>query len=386
MHIYSDKQLYNLYVQQQADAAFGTGCIDKESHAAILLNHKLNLYTPNYFIRIAVALLTVVAVLFSGLLLGLIFSVSSADSITILLIVLACVHYAALEILTQRKAYYNAGVDNVLMLSSAACFISAFSVNNYADQPLITSSISLIAFGLIAIRFTDAFMLMLACIALFAQVFFACLKVDVFAKEFVPLVLMLLSAIIYLLAEKLLKNRKLKFHFKSFNWIVLLSLCSFYFFGNYFVVKQLLLPVWSGRSGFTQVLSYEKVFWFFTGFTPLAYIGYGLVKRRLIFVRLGFVFCVLSVLTFRYYYSVMPIEMAMLLAGAAFACPGYLLTRYLRKPRHGFVFEKTGKRSIEGDALENLLLLEAAQGEQSPNDNLQFGDGDFGGAGAGDKY
>ena len=84
MQAYNYSDLYNKYVDEQATEALQTACISNESYNRILQAYPSKLYTPNYFIRIALGLLTIVAVLFSGLLLWLLFCIRhSCDNNTI---------------------------------------------------------------------------------------------------------------------------------------------------------------------------------------------------------------------------------------------------------------------------------------------------------------
>jgi len=103
MQAYNYSDLYNNYVEAQASDALQTGCIQKESFVKIKEAYPVMLYTPNYFIRIALGLLTIVAVVFSGLLLWLISSASEESSIITLLVILAVFCYAVLEVFVQKK-------------------------------------------------------------------------------------------------------------------------------------------------------------------------------------------------------------------------------------------------------------------------------------------
>src|SRR6185503_21054244 len=116
MQAYNKIDLDNKYIREQAAEALQTVCISNESYNTIVQAFPSKLYTPNYFIRIALGLLTVVAVLFSGLLLWLLTSASDTAAIKTLLIFLAVLSYIALELLVKTKQYYNAGVDNILMI------------------------------------------------------------------------------------------------------------------------------------------------------------------------------------------------------------------------------------------------------------------------------
>ena len=102
MQIYKPSQLYHRYVQEQASGAVEEHLISDNSFQKIKEAYPDTLYTPNLFIRIALALLTAVAVLFSAALFGLIFW-SSASSTISSLVFLAFMCYATLELFVQKK-------------------------------------------------------------------------------------------------------------------------------------------------------------------------------------------------------------------------------------------------------------------------------------------
>jgi uncharacterized membrane protein len=126
------------------------------------------------------------------------------------------------------------------------------------------------------------------------------------------------------------------------------------------------------------------LFWTLTFTIPVAYFVYGIMKKDLVFARIGLLLSVVSILTYRHYYSVMPAEVAMLIAGSLLTMVAYWLTRFLKSPKHRFVFTKTST-SKDMSALETLILVETT-GKETPEQNGRFGGGDFGGGGAGGNY
>ncbi|MEP7319897.1 MAG: hypothetical protein ABI921_14175, partial [Panacibacter sp.] len=99
MTAYNNTDLYNRHVEEQASEAFHRECISSETYKNILLQHECKLYIPNYFIRIGSALLTIVCILFSGILLGLLFISSDEAGFIGLCIFMAGLCYIALELL-----------------------------------------------------------------------------------------------------------------------------------------------------------------------------------------------------------------------------------------------------------------------------------------------
>jgi hypothetical protein len=109
MTAYSNTELYNKYLQEQASSAFRSKCIDETAYRNVLEKHAHALYTPNYFIRIGLALLTIMALVFSLVLLWLITSASSDQGIVTLLVFFALLCYGLLELMVKQKKYYNRG-------------------------------------------------------------------------------------------------------------------------------------------------------------------------------------------------------------------------------------------------------------------------------------
>src|SRR5881227_2131389 len=123
MTIYTPTDLYNKYLQDQVLNQVLRGSVSNENYRNILSAYPCRLYTPNYFIRIALGVLTMIASLFSGLLMGLLFESSGTSGVTALLFFYAIAAYFVLERLIAKKWYFNAGVDNLLLIVSSVSFI-----------------------------------------------------------------------------------------------------------------------------------------------------------------------------------------------------------------------------------------------------------------------
>lgn len=384
MHIYSTHDLYNKRVQEQALEALDQECIGKDSFKNIFRNHVTRLYTPNYFIRAALLLLTVVAVTFGSMLLSLVFKVSG--SMVAVPVLFAGLTYAVLEWIVRKKQYYNAGVDNVLMFFSVLFFLNAVIVSNYSDRSLVVSIVGLLSCLWIAVRFTDSFMAMLSYVAFLASVFLSYVKLGQVAKETAPFVMMIVSAGSYIGMKKLMGNDRLLFYHSCFKWVKVLTMVSFYASGNYYVVKELNSAMFDLKPGLNDTIPFGWLFWLFTMAVPLVYVLNGIGKKDLIFIRTGLFLTAVSIATFRYYYSFIPAEIAMLAVGGLLSVISLVLMNYLKTPKRGFVFDGAQPKHKKTSALESLVLV-AAPGNKDPTEaNTDFGGGSFGGGGAGDRY
>ena len=381
---YKNSSLYNKYVREQASEGFHGKSISAVSYEKIVQAHPFDLYTPNYFIRIALGLLTIVAVLFSTLLIWLISDADNDNAIVVLLVLTAGICYTALELFIRSKQYYNAGIDNVLMCSVVIHILSAFLINDYANSGVITSSCMLLLCLWLCIRFTDAFMAALSYCALLLLVFFICMKMGEVAKTIIPFILMITSAIIYLTTKKLLNKQQSFFYDFCFKSVLLLTLITFYASGNYFIVKELSDAIFPGSTHST--LSAGWLFWLFTIIIPLAYLFWGILKKDILFIRTGIGLVAATILTIRYYYTFFRTEIEMLVIGILIIAISYLLIKYLRTPKHGFSFEKDGYNKNGLRNVEALIIAQSFGKKEVESKSFEFGGGSSGGGGATGNY
>ena len=159
----------------------------------------------------------------------------------------------------------------------------------------------------------------------------------------------------------------------------IVGLVAFYGSINYFVVDKLL-----DRDPETGITSpYNYIFTFLTLFVPLFYLMAGIQTKDRILWILGGLGIVASILTFRYYHAIMPIEWALTLAGLALLVLAFLLIHYLKTPRKNFAYQpERGKSSLIETLIVNQFLPQTAANK----DTIPFGGGDFGGGGASEGY
>ena len=384
MQAYKSSSLYNKYVRQKASEAFHSKSISAASYEKIVQAHSFDLYTPNYFIRIALGLLTIVAVLFSTLLIWLISGESGDNATVALLMLTAVICYTALELFVRSKQYYNAGIDNVLMCSVVVYILSAFLINDYANSYIITSGFMLIICLWLCIRFTDAFMAMLSCCSLLLLVFFICMKMGDVGKTIIPFILMITSALVYFITKELLNKQQSSFYDFCFTSVLFLTLITFYASGNYFIVKELSDKIFPDSTGNSIPLG--SFFWIFTITIPPAYLFWGILKKDVLFIRTSMGLIAATIFTIRYYYTFFPAEIEMLMIGILVIAISYVLIKYLRTPKHGFSFEKDAYNKNDLRNAEALIIAQAFGKKTSESKGFEFGGGSSGGGGATGNY
>ena len=383
MQIYKSSQLYNRHVHEQASEAVEEHLLSGDSLQKIKEAYPETLYTPNFFIRIALVLLTAVAVLFSAGIFGLMFW-SSDDSIIASLVFLGLVCYAALELLVHKKWFYNAGVDNTLMVAILVFIASAFFVADFSFDTRLLSAVMILLCGWLCLRFTDAFMAVLCYVFFFIFLFTNIIEFGSLAKMVAPIPMMVCSIIVYFVFQRLSAVHNFNSYNGCYKAVMLFALLSFYLSGNYFVVNKLSIELFGAP--LTTSTFMAGMFWFFTVAIPVLYVGFGVVRKDRMLIRTGLLLIATAIFTVRYYYAIFPLEITMFIAGMLMITTSYVLIRFLRIPRYGFVFKIKNANTIPVEQAESLIITDRFGTTSPVETGFDFGGGSGGGAGASGKY
>jgi hypothetical protein len=93
-----------------------------------------------------------------------------------------------------------------------------------------------------------------------------------------------------------------------------------------------------------------------------------------------------GIATFRYYFHVVPMEIAAIIGGAILLGIAYFSIQYLKRHKTPFTYEEDGEKPFYHHA-ESLIIAQSL-GNATPQEGgkPQFGGGDFGGGGAGQEF
>ena len=387
MIAYNTEWLDNNKVQEQLEETLNNNCITGEEMNAAATQYKTGFYTPNIFIRIGLHILTAVIIAFSCGLFGLVFLSSSSEAtFSILLIFFGIVCYAMLEVMVRTKNHYCSGVDDALLLYAAVFIISGMNV--FGNMPAFGNAFLIMIFALYGfIRFTDRLMAFITVVALLAFVFFILAEIGGIAKAIAPFVLMLVSAAVYFISNLLTSKHECRYHHSCLTVCKVTALVSFYFSGNYFVVREASNVFFDLQLKPTDSIPFAWLFWLFTISVPLVYIAWGIIKKDIVLIRTGLLLSIFIVLTVRFYYAVLPAETAMILAGVILIVIAYALGKLLKPSRAGFTALQTAAHTDKTiiQNLEAIVIAETLSSGQ-PQQQNRFGGGNFGGGGAGGDF
>lgn len=382
MIAYNKQDLRNAMIQEEAEAACSKECITKDEYLHIKTLYPSRLYTPNPFIRIGLFLLTTLVVAFTaGLLSYMILSaLMNEENMGVAVLFYGALCYAALEIFIREKHHYLSGVDDALAWCAAGLILTGCALIWDLDPGSVAFYLLVLVLGaFFAIRFLNMGMGLAAFAGLIGTVF----HTFVYALPgLMPFIIMAVSAAVYLGARKYAAS----VHYTStLQLLEAAALVMLYLAGNYFIVLETGRDIY-GTEGNTMPAGW--LFWLLTGLIPLLYIYAGIRKKDKILLRTGLVLIAAIVFTIRYYHSVMPLEVAMVLGGSAMILLAYALIQYLKTPKNGFTNEATDEaETLKGlQIAESLIIAQTFRETPQPDGQFEFGGGTTGGGGAGSDY
>jgi hypothetical protein len=198
----------------------------------------------------------------------------------------------------------------------------------------------------------------------------------------IPFSFALISLAAYIFAKNSLKRADLFYWEDCFKLLEILSLAALYLSLNYYVNHQLFISF--DYQNAEKPLPMGAIFAVFTAIIPIFYLFIGIKNKDRMLWIIGSIGIVVSIMTYRQYHYLMPVEWVLTLAGIALIALAVFLIKYLKTPKNGFVFQPERNKS---NPLEALIFNEILQHNNPQNDTgTRFGGGDFGGGGASEEY
>lgn len=387
MIAYNKTWLANLRLQNEVKKDHAKGLMTDAELKAIVDKYPVGFYTPGLFARVGLFILTCIVISFADGLLTLM--AASADIVDTMgwFIFLGLLSYVALELMVKAK-HYRSGVDDALLFISGCLFVAGFAIlltghqSNYLALSLLIFLLNLY----FTARFSDMLMSVLCCAAFFAVIFFGWTKYISGGLTTMPFAIMLASAALYWIANKWTRTEEYINYQNCLIVAQVISLLTLYAAGNYYVV-QTLSDELLGGSG--KPIPFGTIFWIWTIALPFIYLGFGIRKKDMILLRSGLLLIAISVITFRTYYHILPVDVTLTIAGAALLIIAYAIMKYLKTPKHGFTYAETDETNLMDHLkIESLIVAETfSTAPAAPADTgTKFGGGDFGGGGSSSNF
>ncbi|WP_210519203.1 hypothetical protein [Hymenobacter terricola] len=365
--------------------------LSPEQLAGIAVAYPLDYYRPVWPLRVALFLFAWFGLVMAS---GFTFLITGES-----LFAAGAVHCAAcfgvLELLIRERKFYRAGADNALLYAglgvAVALIFYVFSVylwpvslahlalsNGYLAPPLLLTLALLLAATL---RYADAVVSAAAFFNVLLLVALLGLQ-SALGQALLPFLAMAAAGgalVFQLLLRRRMAGTYLADYYATCLLVLkVLGLVVLYLGGNYLVVRE-------GNAAlhdlYTSVqVPFAAIFYAFTAGIPLLYIMLGLRRADRPTLLVGLLALAFSLYTLRHYRSLLPPEIAALLAGIVLTALAGILLRGLRPARFGLT-------SLPDDEprhfnLENLIQAQTAHAPAAPAGGFAFGGGQSGGGGA----
>jgi uncharacterized membrane protein YgcG len=386
---YDEDLIRNLQIQDTAKELLENGRLTPPQYKQIKTAFPIDFKQGSPFVRIGLFLFTSLCIVFSIFL--FIWITGSIDNdqrgMGGLLLFFGIGLTALNEYVIKTEHWYRQGSDNALCYGAIICLVTGLSFMFQIFQPLPIAVISLIFLTLATVRYGDPVLAFGAFYTLILS-FTIGFGDSNLPRMAMPIVCAALSLGVYFFVKTAVKNEKWFYWEDCFNVLEIMGLVGFYGSLNYYTVAQ----VFENRAynvvenGAENVFSlpFSLFFAVLTAVIPVVYLVTGIRKKDRILWILGSLGIVASIITYRHYHSVMPIEWAFTLAGIALLALAIFLMKYLKTPQNGFVYQPEKNKN---NVLESLIVNQfMPQSPQNSEGGVEFGGGDFGGGGASDNY
>jgi len=376
---YDTDQVHRLTVLRESRQWMEHNFLRKEQFEKIEEEFRSRLYHPNFIIRLLLFMATALGLVgVAGLGILMVKGVGN-DALRVLAVIYGVFSFIALDNWLIKKDHYKSGVTEAIMFQGCICILGAV-----IDESEVTFRIlAFLVFGYTAFRYLDWISTLLS-IGFFAAVLFSLLmEFGNAGQAIMPFFFMITFGACYFSVPRI-KALPGASPWRNNLWLLeVVSLVIVYLSGNYYVVREMSidlsgLPLQTGEN-----IPFAYFFYLFTAVVPIIYVATGIMIRNNTLIRAGALCVILSVLTFKYYFSIAPPEVTLTVAGALVILLAVLLLHYLRVMRHGITRDNILGEKWAGASVEGFIISQTMGGNEArPSNRFEGGGGSFGGGGA----
>jgi hypothetical protein len=390
MKAYNPLWSENDFIQKTAHKWLKRGFLSKKQSSEIEKAYPHDYYDPNVFLKIGLFIFTILAAGFSIGIMSIFFVdiynnyLKTAAIIQSLLI--GSVFFFLLENLIKGRKLYHSGVDNALIYMALGSFCTSiyFLFEKLNLPTWLFLMLFLPLFVAATIRYAESVVCTLTYF-LILGIFVTIALESFWGKTLLPFIVMVVSAGMYFVVKKLSTRKDYLYYETCLTILQTLSLVTFYLGGNYLIVREGNALINNIYLSVSPQVAFASIFYFFTTIIPIGYIFFGLRYRDRLILILGLIALGFSIFTYRFYFSILPVEIALTLGGILLIALAGGLIHYLKTEKKGFTYQPDDE--FEGFNLEAMLMSQIVQSKiPQQGDTFRFGGGDSGGAGAGGNY
>ncbi|OXA75533.1 hypothetical protein SAMN05444397_101658 [Flavobacterium aquidurense] len=298
--------------------------------------------------------------------------------------IFAGIGFAGAEILANQK-YYKHGLDDAFSLGTILNIGLAIGISTDGYELIIVIFMAIAAF-VIYKRYLHLPSLLAFCLASSAVLFYGLFEFGPIGKTILPFVAMFVSAGFYFFTKKSIANRTESYYYKGLLLANSFCLVLFYLSCNYLVVRELSVMLLGNEILPGTDIPFAYFFYAFTLIVPIVYLVQALKTKDRIMLWISFLAIGFSIYTIRFYYSVLPIEVALTLGGLVLFAIAYFSIKKLKEKESGLTFKPDRINNSNAILNAEALIVASAFGMKpavKPQDSpMEFGGGGFSGGGS----
>ncbi len=197
---------------------------------------------------------------------------------------------------------------------------------------------------------------------------------------------MLASAAFYFFTKRMLHKLTVNYYYKGLLLANSFCLVLFYLSCNYLVVRELSVALLDNEVLPGQDIPFAIFFYAFTFIVPAVYLVQALKTKDRIMLWISFLAIGFSIYTVRFYYSVLPIEVALTLGGLVLFAIAYFSIKKLKDNEVGLTFKPDRINNSNAILNAEALIVASTFGMKPeakvPDSPMDFGGGGFSGGGS----
>lgn len=387
MIVYDKNLLDNLVLVEEANSLESAGFISKEQRNLIKKELPAFKRQSNLLVRLGFFLLG--AFLYLSVcgviaLLGLTGSNSENTFFKICCYIFAVVGFAGAEILANNK-YYGHGLDDAFILGAILNIGIAIALTSEGYELQIALFTAMASFVMYR-RYLHLLSLLVFCLAASAVLFYGMFEFGELAKSILPFAVMLVSAGFYFFTKRILNILKQNYYYNGVLLANSFCLILFYLSCNYLVVRELSVQLLGNEILPGTDIPFAIFFYAFTFIVPIVYLVQALKTKDRIMLWISFLAIGFSIFTVRFYYSVLPIEVALTLGGLVLFAIAYFSIRKLKDNESGLTFKPDRINNSNSILNAEALIVASTFGikpeVKAPDSPMNYGGGGFSGGGS----
>jgi hypothetical protein len=297
--------------------------------------------------------------------------------------IFAIIGFAGAEFLAKQN-YYSHGLDDAFILGAILNLGFAVAITTEGYELIIAVFVAIASF-LMYRRFLHLLSLLVFCIASSAVLFYGLFEFGAIGKTILPFVAMLAAAGFYFFTKKSTHNLTESYYYKGLLLANSFCLVLFYLSCNYLVVRELSVMLLGNEVLPGTDIPFAYFFYAFTLIVPIVYLLQALKTKDRIMLWISFLSIAFSIYTIRFYYSVLPIEVALTLGGAVLFAIAYFSIRNLKEKESGLTFKPDRINNSNTILNAEALIVASTFGlkpEVKAASPMDFGGGGFSGGGS----